>query len=261
MGNADRMFSQAITRIPPVSMAQGITTQAEPVDVELARYQHQLYIETLQELGISVTKLDPEEAYPDSHFVEDAAIIHQNKAVMTRPGAEARRGEVACLLPALTQHMPVTDLGGDDNALVDGGDVLFMGRHVFIGISDRTTESGAARLKMRLQEIEPDLQVHNIAFDGVLHLKSGLTALGPDLLVGHPGMRLKQPLPAGKIVWLPEDEGYAANMLVVNHAALYFAECPAAGEVARAAGLRPIGMDMSEFRKMDGSFTCLSLLW
>jgi len=242
-------------------MSQGITTQDVIVDVELARRQHQSYIEVLQNLDIAVTMLDPEEEFPDSHFVEDAAIIHDYVAILTRPGAQMRRGEVACLRPVLEQRMTVCELGGDDSALVDGGDVLFMGTYVFIGISDRTTVTGAERLKAVLQEIDPALSIHNVAFSGVLHLKSGLTALGPDLLLGNPEMKLHQPLPAGRVVWLPPEQGYAANTLVVNNAALYFPECPAAHIAAQEAGLKPIGIDMSEFRKMDGSFTCLSLLW
>jgi dimethylargininase len=254
-------YRYAITRQPPQSMSQGITTQDAKVDVTLARRQHHTYRETLQSIGISVTMLDAEEEYPDSHFVEDAAIIHKSTAILTRPGAQARQGEVDCLRPALEQRMTVRELGGDHTALVDGGDVLFMGTHVFIGISDRTTVTGANCLKIQLLAIDPGLEVHFISFSGVLHLKSGLTALGPDMLLGNPEIKLHTPLPAGHIKWLPLEQGYAANSLVVNDAAIYFAECPAAGKAIQAAGLKPIALDLSEFRKMDGSFTCLSLLW
>jgi dimethylargininase len=242
-------------------MAAGITTQDVLVDVDLARQQHQVYLNTLQTLGIQVTKLDPEESYPDSHFVEDAAIIHHQVAILSRPGAVERRGEVSCLRPELAQHLQVCELGGDESALVDGGDVLFMGNYVLIGISDRTTLAGAARLKTILKEIDSTLSIHNISFSGVLHLKSGLTALGPDLLIGNPQMKLHEPLPAGQVVWLPPEQGYGANTLVVNNAALYFAECPAVQQAIQAAGLNPLPHELSEFRKMDGSFTCLSLLW
>lgn len=255
------MYSHAITRLPPQTMAGGITSQTDSVDVQRARVQHQSYIKTLETLGIDVTILDPEEDYPDSHFVEDTAIIHKKTAVLTRPGAMERRGEVERIRAALEQRMPVMELDQDASSFVDGGDVLFMGRHVFIGISHRTNLPGAVSLKARLQTIDPELAVHFVPFTGVLHLKSGITALGDDILLGNPELKLHEALPAGKIVWLPAEQGYAANALVVNKTGLYFSECPAAGEAIEKAGLKPIGLDLGEFRKMDGSFTCLSLLW
>ncbi len=255
------IYCNAVTRTPPRSMAAGITTQQESVSVELAREQHRQYVKTLTSLGVDVTVLDPAEDYPDSHFVEDAVIIHRNIAIMTRPGAVERRGEVGLLKSSLQDVMDVIELGGGDEALVDGGDVLFMGQNVFIGISHRTNHAGASRLKAILHDIEPDLSIHFVPFSGVLHLKSGVTALNADTLLGNPAMKLPTALPAGNIVWLSQKEGYAANALILNGAALYFPECPSAGTAAQQAGLRPIALDMSEFRKMDGSFTCLSLLW
>jgi dimethylargininase len=251
----------AITRTPPVSMAKGITTQKLEVDPYLARKQHQHYLNALQNLGVTVIVLEPEEDFPDSHFVEDAAVIHKQVAILTRPGAEARRGEVACLRPQLERYLTVCELGGDHDATVDGGDVLFMGAHVFIGLSHRTNEAGAKRLKALLTEIDPTLSIYFIPFTGVLHLKSGLTAIGPDLLLANPAMKMLDPLPAGRLCWLPQEEGHAANVLVVNGTAFVFEDTPSAQREINHAGLKPLILDMSEFRKMDGSFTCLSLLW
>lgn len=256
-----KLYQNAITRIPPQSMASGITTQSEAPDISLALKQHQQYIDTLKQLKISVSTLDAEEKYPDCHFVEDAAIIHHNVAIMTRPGALERRGEVTTLRPALEEVIEVRELGGDATAIVDGGDVLFMGDYVFIGISHRTNIAGAKELKARLHEIDPALEIHFIPFDGVLHFKSGFTALNNETLLGNPAIKLHNPLPAAKIVWLPKAESYAANTLVANGAALVFQECKVAQEEIKKVGLKPIPLDMSEFRKMDGSFTCLSLLW
>lgn len=256
-----RKFTRAITRQPPISMANGITTQICDVDVHLAREQHQAYLAALRSLDIDVTMLSPEEHLPDSHFVEDAAIIHNGVAILTRPGADERKDEVNAIRSELECVLPVRELGGDANTTVDGGDVLFMGNHVYIGVSYRTSESGALELEKILHEIDPALCVHHIHFDGVLHLKSGFVALTHDTLLGNPKIKLSQPLPHAKVHWLPENEGYAANALVANGAMLYFQECPSAAAAAKLVGLNPIAMDMSEFRKMDGSFTCLSLLW
>lgn len=256
-----KTYRHAITRTPPFTMASGITTQAEKVDVHLAREQHQQYINTLQSLGIDVIVLDPIETLPDSHFVEDAAIIHNGIAILTRPGAPERRAEVQALRLVLSEQMEVREIGGGDDALVDGGDVLFMGEHVFIGISYRTNLNGAAELKKILIEIDPSLVVHFIPFSGVLHLKSGITAINHTSLLGNPVMTLPINLPVGTVSWLPDLEGYAANALTVNGSTLYFEECPSVAGAVKSKGLTPIPMNMSEFRKMDGSFTCLSLLW
>lgn len=254
-------YCHAIARTPPASMASGITTQHEGIDLALALEQHAAYLDILRDLGIKVTLLGPEEAYPDSHFVEDTAIIHSKVAILTRPGAQERRGEVDCMRPHLEHVLYLQELGGDKEATVDGGDILFMGNYVYIGISYRTNYAGAEQLKSRLLEINPSLSIHFIPFEGVLHLKSGLTALGPDLLLGSPDIKLHHPLPAGHITWLPREEAHAANVLVANGAALIFNNSPAAHAIAHHAGLKPITLDISEFRKMDGSFTCLSLLW
>lgn len=254
-------YTHAIMRKPPLSMAKGITTQQTEIDLALAYLQHDTYLKMLCDLHVSVTLLDPEEEYPDSHFVEDTAIIHKQVAIMTRPGAIERRGEVERLRPTLASIMTVIDLGGDEDVLVDGGDVLFMGSHVFIGLSHRTNLAGAKRLQDILHDIDPTLSIHFIPFSGVLHLKSGLTALGPNLLLGNPAMQLHAPLPAGEIKWLPQEEGHAANVLSVNGSVFVFHDSPTAKMQVTHAGLTPLTLDMSEFKKMDGSFTCLSLLW
>lgn len=260
--NSFRNFKFGIARTPPLSMAQGITTQKVTVDVHLAHEQHKKYLDTLNKLGISMTLLQPEEDLPDSHFVEDAAIIYNKTAILTRPGAPQRSAEVGHIKNILSNHgLDVLELGGTQVDTLDGGDVLFMGNHVFIGISYRTNISGAQALQTALQKCNPKLLVHFIEFSGVLHLKSGLIALNDGLLLGNPLMKFKQPFPFGKIIWLPKEEGYAANALIVNDAALVFDECKKTQAVLKQANLKPIPLNISEFHKMDGSFTCLSLLW
>lgn len=259
--NNFRYFTSGIARTPPLSMAAGITTQKESVDIDLARQQHQAYFKTLQDLGIRMSLLQPAENFPDSHFVEDAAIIYGNTAILTRPGALERRGEVSLLNSHLPSNLNTVELDDENHdATVDGGDVLMMGDKVFIGLSYRTNLAGAQALSKRLKNLNPQLNVYFIEFSGVLHLKSGLIALNDDVLLGNPYLKLKNPFPLNKIIWLPKEEGYAANALVVNGAALVFKECTHTQEVLKQANLIPIPLDLSEFRKMDGSFTCLSLL-
>lgn len=255
-------FKFGIARTPPCSMAQGITTQRITIDIELARRQHHQYLTILNDLGISVSILDPEENLPDSHFVEDAAVIYEGNVILTQPGAVERRREVECLRTYLQQQkLPFIELERNNETTLDGGDVLFIDNSVLIGISYRTNLLGAKALATELQKINPQLVVHFVEFSNVLHLKSGLVALNTKLLLGNPRIKLKEPLPIGEIIWLPKEEGYAANTLVANGAALVFAECKQTHAVLKQANLKPIPLDMSEFRKMDGSFTCLSLLW
>lgn len=258
---ATNLYKKALTRKPPKSMAQGITTQSAPVDFEQAQSQHQNYICQLEKIGLNVTTLPPEELHPDSHFVEDTTIVHNNVAILTRPGAQTRRGEVACIKPHLQHLFSVEDLGGDDETLVDGGDILFVDNRVLIGIYDRTNLKGAKRLKEILHVIDNTLEVIFVEFTGVLHLKSGLTALNENVLIGNPLIKLNRNLDFIDIKWLPIAEAYAANTLTINKHTLYFKEAKNAKDIIAASGNIPIPMELNEFRKMDGSFTCLSLIW
>lgn len=254
-------FSNAIARTPPQSMSKGITTQKSPVDINEAHSQHQRYLATLKDLGIAVHLLDPIESLPDCHFVEDTAVMHQGVAVLTKPGAQERQAEVEHLRKALPASLSFLEIEKSAEAVIDGGDVILLDDIVLIGISYRTNIAGAEALTRALQKINPQLTAHFIEFAGVLHLKSGLTALNKQLFLGNPRMQLQQPLPFGEIIWVPDAESYAANALIANGAALVFAECKTTQAMIKAANLQPIPLVLSEFRKMDGSFTCLSLLW
>ncbi len=243
-------------------MARGITRQRlGPPDLALARRQHEAYARALGSLGIEVTVLDALEEFPDSAFIEDVAVIHGGVAILTRPAAPERRGEVEAARPALRSRMPVRDLGRSGPGFLEGGDVLFAGRELFVGIGERTDPAGAGRLRQRLLSGDPTLTVRYVPFRGRLHLKTGLTALGPELFVGDPGLTLEGPWEFGTVRWLPAEEGHAANVLVVNGAGLFDGSSRSARTFVTDAGLRPIPLDLSEFRKMDGGLTCLSLLW
>lgn len=257
-----RYFQHALMRKPPQSMTKGITTQKQSVALPLAQEQHQAYVNMLQKLNVQATVVPPDERFPDCHFVEDTAIVHKGVAIMTQPGAMERRDEGLSLRTYLANTLQVMELTPTNStATIDGGDVLFMGNEVLIGISHRTNLTGAKALASALTSIDTSLRCHFIEFSGVLHLKSGFTALNKELLLGNPLIKLKTPLNFADIAYLPEEQAYAANALVINGAALYFAECHEARDLIAKANLQPIAMELSEFKKMDGSFTCLSLLW
>jgi dimethylargininase len=253
--------ANALVRLPSPTMGAGLTTQAlgEP-DFEKAAGQHRAYVEALEEAGVTVRRLPPEPSLPDSHFVEDTAVIHRGVAILTRPGAGTRRAEVDRIRPVLERELEVVDLGPASDATLDGGDVLIAGRHVLIGVSKRTNPAGADGLAQRLREVDPGLRIDSVPFEGVLHLKSGVTALRPDAYVGDPAIRLARKPPA-PVHWLPPAEGYAANVLPVNDTLFVLAGSPAVRSLADRYCARVVPLDLSEFRKMDGSLTCLSLLW
>jgi dimethylargininase len=254
------VYRNAITRLPSSKIQEGITTQNEMVDLTKAIDQHDAYVKQLKQLDLHVTQLDQNHEYPDSHFVEDTAFVYQNSAFLTQPGAYERRGEVALIRPALAKHFEIFEIT-DENAFIDGGDILLLGNHILIGLGGRTNLLGAQHFKQLINHIYPDLTVTLIPFSGVLHLKSGLTALNDTTLLGNPACLLDAPIDFAKIHWLPSAYGYAANTLTVNEHTFYFQEAHCLESIILAENLTPVPMALSEFRKMDGSFTCLSLLW
>lgn len=254
-------YTNAITRTPSSSMSKGITTQHQPIDLTLALDQHRHYVKALESIGIEVTNLPLVEAYPDSHFVEDSALVYKKKLILLHPGAEARRNEPQILRQEVSTMLPIIQGEIDSYALIDGGDVINAGTTILIGISERTNLAGAQFLKTSLETIDPHVQVEFIQFSGVLHLKSGLTYFGDNCFLGNPDIKLENFPDSMEIHWLPAQEGYAANCLVANGHALHFAECLVAGTLIQRLGFNPVPLELSEFRKMDGSFTCLSLLW
>ena len=144
---------------------------------------------------------------------------------------------------------------------MDGGDVLIAGREALIGIGARTNREGAERLADHLRSLDPRLTVRLVPFRGLLHFKSGITAVRPGCYVGDPKIQLDAASRVEPVHWLPATEGYGANVLPLNGAVLVAASSPAVRALAEAEVGNAIPLDMSEFRKMDGALTCLSLLW
>jgi len=252
----------ALVRSVSPSMHRGLTTQAlgRP-DLGTARRQHAEYVRVLRSLGVEVIELAGAEDLPDGHFVEDTAVIHRGTAILTRPGAAERQSEVERIRPHLEKQLVVRELGGGPEARVDGGDVLIAGREAWIGIGERTNREGGERLADHLRSLDPQLAVRLVPFAGLLHFKSGITAIRPGYYVGDPRIRIEPQAKISPVHWLPAAEGYGANVLPLNGAVLVSAVSPAVREIAEAEVGKVIPLDTGEFRKMDGALTCLSLLW
>ena len=250
------MITTAITRKPGSNFADGLTTAdlGQP-DYGLMSEQHQRYIATLQGLGLEVLVLEPLLDFPDGHFVEDVAVVTPELAVITRPGAPPRRGETAAMEPVLGQYKPLACI--EPPGLLEGGDVAIAGKHVFIGLSERTNEAGAEQLGRFLER--QGYRWSTVVVGEGLHLKSSVNVLGDRTLLLTADFVGRPQFEGYEQIVVDEGEEYAANCLLVNGTILMAQGFP--GLRAKLGVLeRPIiELEMSESEKMDGGLTCLSL--
>ncbi len=251
-------FTRALARRPASNFADGITSAAHlgAPDYELALAQYETYVAALRECGLAVTVLPADERFPDGHFVEDPFVIFRGLAFHCRSGAVSRRGEGESLKPYLSDLQIVEP---PMEARIDGGDVLFCAERVLVGISRRTNLAGYRALAEALRSVAPGIRVQAVPFAGVLHLKSGLTELAPGILIRDPALQTEYDLSWARVITLPAEEGYAADVMPVNDRLFIAAHCPRAYQAATEVHQRVITLDMSEFVKMDGGLTCLSL--
>ncbi len=250
------MITNAITRKPGFNCAAGMTTAdlGQP-DYQHLCGQHRTYIDALLTLGLDVVTLDPLLDFPDAYFVEDVAVVTPELAVITRPGAPSRRGETAAMKPILGQYKPLACI--EAPGLLEGGDVAIIGKHVFIGLSERTNEAGAVQLGRFL---EPQgYSWSTIPVGEGLHLKSSVNVIGDNTLLLTADFAGRPEFEAYEQIVVDEDEAYGANCLEINGTVLMAAGFP--GLRAKLERLeRPIiELNMSECEKMDGGLTCLSL--
>lgn len=256
----NRMFARAIVRPPSSSFADGLTgADLGKPDMALALDQHARYCAALEQCGLTLTRLPADAAYPDSTFVEDTAILTPGCAILTRPGAASRAGEVArvaAALPAFYSRILQIVAPGT----VDGGDVCQADGHFFIGVSARTNLAGAQQLAALLAGegfTTAFVDIRGVA--DILHLKSGISYLGErrlvaiDALAGDPAFRDYE------VVRVAREESYAANFLRINEHVIVSAGFPRFATTVSDFGHPVVALDMSEFRKMDGALSCLSL--
>jgi dimethylargininase len=250
------MFTHAFTRLPGKNFADGLTTvnQGTP-NYELILKQHQVYRQTLLSLGLDVLVLPEEPAYPDAYFVEDPAIVTPKIAIITHAGAPSRVGEGATLEPYLEYYRPILHIRPPGS--VDGGDVLMVGNHFFIGLSERTNEDGAGQLASLLASAGHTSETVPVASG--LHLKSGVNYLGGNTLVITKSQAEQPAFDHYDKILVDEDEAYAANTLWVNDTLIIPKGYPKTYASLAYLGLRIVELDVSEVRKMDGGLTCMSL--
>lgn len=250
------MFSRAICRKPGPDFAEGLTTSrlGRPDFHGLLR-MHAAYVQALKDLHLEVDVLEPLPGYPDAYYVEDPAIITPEIGIITRPGAMERRGEEIALGAAIAKHRRTVSIQAPGT--LEGGDVLFIGKQVFVGLSNRTNGEGVRQLASLLAPF--GYSVTGIPVPAGLHFKSSVNWVGGDALLLSRDFANRPELKNYRKLIVPDDEIYATNTLWINGALIAPSGFPATRKLLDGLGMPIVELDCTEPMKMDGGLTCLSL--
>ena len=251
-------MKRAITRQVSSALGDCLLTHLErrSIDVALARRQHAAYERLLAELGYEVRSLPAEPSLPDSVFVEDVAIVLDEAAIITRPGAESRRPEAASVAEALEPHRRL--LAVEAPATLDGGDVLRLGRTLWVGRTERTSEAGVERLRTLLAPL--GYSVIAVPVRDCLHLKSAVTVVGEETLLLNPAMVDRRIFDGLRLIEVDPEEPMAANALCAGGAVVMPAHHPRTRLIVERQGLDVRPVEATELAKAEGGVTCCSLL-
>ena len=253
-------FNTAIVRPPGRTFADGLTSAPLGTpSLALALEQHAAYVTALERCGLKVIALDADDAFPDSTFVEDTTVITGSRALLTRPGAASRLGEAAAIRATIARYFTDFEEMSAPGTL-DGGDVCEAEDCAYIGLSARTNRAGAEQLAAFLERSGVKASfVDMTGVTSILHLKSGLSYAGDGIFVAIDELLPRLDLSGARVLHVPAGEEYGANCVRVNDCVLVAAGYPALEALLRSCGLSPVALEMSEYRKMDGGLSCLSL--
>ena len=251
------MFKNVIVKDPGNSYVNGLTTSdlGKPI-LEKLFEQHEKYVEALKRCGVEVTQLRANEAFPDSTFVEDTAVLTSEFAIISNPGAEARNREIEEIVPAVKKFYEKLYYI-DGPGTLDGGDVLQAEKKFYVGISDRTNEEGARQFKEIVEKEGYEATI--VPLKEFFHLKTGIAYVGKNRMVvagefiDHPAFESYE-----KII-IPKEDEYSANCIQVNDYVIIPAGYPKTNRKLNDLGYQTIELEMSEVRKHDGGLSCLSL--
>lgn len=249
----------AITRAISPRFAECELThiQRMPIDLDLARAQHRAYEQALQALGVEVIQLPEEPAFPDSVFVEDTAVVLDEVALLTRPGADSRKGEVDLIAGVLSSYRRLLRI--EAPGTVDGGDVLQLGKHIYVGLTTRSNREAIAQMQAALAPY--GYTVSGVPVGGCLHLKSAITQASDDTLLINPAWVERSLFPGWKFIEVDPEEPAAANIVRVPGGAIFPAHFPKTGARLEAAGIRLTLVPATEVAKAEGAVTCCSLIF
>lgn len=227
-----------------------------PIDIDAARAQHHAYVQALKKLGCAVVELPAETDLPDSVFVEDTAFILPELAVITRPGADSRKPEIESIIQTLATRTKYVQL--QEPATLDGGDVLVLGRKIYIGLSTRSNQEAVGQLNALLGEY--DYQVIGVQLHHVLHLKSAVTRVDDHTLLINPKWVDTHHFKEFTWIEVDPDEPFAANCLPVAGSIIFPTAFPKTAAKLERAGFELLTVDISEMAKAEGAVTCCSLI-
>jgi dimethylargininase len=250
-------YKNVIVRLPCPNIGNGLTTaKLGKPDYQLALQQHHHYCEALKSCGLTVHFLPEDNEHPDATFVEDIALLTPECAIITNPGAPSRRGEIIGLDSYLKNFYRDIEFIREPGT-VEAGDILRVDSHYYIGLSGRTNREGAEQLINILEKY--GMTGSTVLLEKVLHLKTGIAYLGNNCLVAA-GEFINHPeFKHFNILKIPESESYAANCVQINGKVILPAGFPSAKHRIEDNGYTTIEVVLSEFRKLDGGVSCLSL--
>jgi dimethylargininase len=240
-------FSRALTRLAP----------APAIDLDLARSQHGGYVETLRRCGVEVLVLPPDDAHPDSVFVQDRVLVVDGRAIVCPSAAPSRRGEEEAVVAAIDRSLPIVELAPP--ACLDGGDILVTEDSLFVGLSERSNRAAVGQLR---EMLAPRLAVEEVPLPAdLLHLLSGCSYLGDGWLLAVASLTAVPAFRNLRRIAVPPEEAAAANALSIGKDVIVPAGYAKTAARIEGHGFRAHTVSVSEFAKRDGGVTCLSILW
>lgn len=227
-----------------------------PIDLDIARAQHSQYVNTLKQLGCDALELPAEADLPDSVFVEDTAFILPQTAVITRPGADSRKPETESIIQALSPHIKLVHI--QEPATLDGGDVLVVGKRIFIGISTRSNQDAIDQLNEMLKD--DGYIVTGVKLHDCLHLKSAVTRVDDNTLLINKNWVDAHQFEQYELIEVDPSEPHAANCLPIGDSIIYPTSFPKTSAKLRARGYKIVSVEVDELAKAEGAVTCCSLI-
>lgn len=253
------MTTIALTRAvsPSISTCQLTHLSRQTIDLEEAQNQHALYERALEACGCEVRRVCSEPDLPDAVFVEDAAVVVDELAVIMRPGAETRRAETPSVEAVLAPFRPVVRI--QDPGTIDGGDVLRIGRRLFVGITTRSNPSGINQLREHLAP--HGYSVEAVPVSGCLHLKSAITTISDDTVLANPSWVDLQHFGVANIIEVDPTEPSAANIVAFGNQLVHGAEHTKTRKRLEKHGFEVVPVPISELAKAEAAVTCCSLVF
>ena len=249
----------ALTRgvSPSIGACKLTFMEREQVDVAVATRQHEAYTECLKKMGVQVTSLELLSEAPDAVFIQDTAVVVEEVAVVAAMGAACRADEVESVAEVLSSHRPLRRLSPP--ATLEGGDVVRIGRTLYVGVSGRTNREGITQLSDILAPY--DYQVRPVGVRGCLHLSTGCSYLGRGLMLLNPVWVDAAPFGEFEILEVPETESWAANTIAVGDTVLMASAFERTCALVENQGFKVVATDISELQKAEGALTCMSLMF